>query len=294
MKIKTYGCREIYGQINRIDIGFLNLEFHLTDFAYEADFLYSNDFDNLDLAAEEAEKFDKILIQNILDIPEHILGTLDLPKLKRDLSRADALTSISYTTQKQVKKYLDLNSEVIYNPVQKVFLINGLYEKGKKLKFLNISRRSDPNKRYNITAELMQKYFSPDQLVNVGPDPFYIGKFAGQVDAKYLPAFYSHCDYALIGTRFGGIELQIPEALICGKKIVVAPDCECAMEFAPEFAAEAPTADAFYKKIQEIESNPEKYEKIIKEYQEIYKIQFNCTRIAENIVEVFEKIKENE
>lgn len=290
MIFQGFGSKRTQDQLPSIIQGFFeHFEWELASMENPyTDLIYANDPGGYDDAIEYQEKFGGKLILTVLDIPVHLFPNVDLEGLKTKLSRADAICSISKTTQKDVKEYFGIDSTVIYNPAKTVFEVPEIYKQTPFLKFLNCSRRSDPNKRYNIIIELLEKYYNVDQLLNIGPDPTYVGKFAGLVENKYLIAYYNHCDYMLIATKNGGIELQIPEALICGKKLVVANDCECSMEFAPEFAAE-PTADGFYNKIQEIEANPEKYSEIIKKYQKRYSEQFHYSTIVENIIEVYQK-----
>ena len=259
MEITTFGARGVTCQINSIDLGLKALG-HTLSQSGVSELVYSNDPAHHDEAINYQKENGGKLILTVLDIPEHLLniGQFDLENLKKQLDYANAITTISKTVQAQIKDFLGLDSKVIYNPAKDVYEIPGMYQKCEFLKFLHVGRRDDPNKRYyDIIVPLMEKYYNPNQLVNVGGDRG-IGKVTGIVSDDFVNVYYNHSDYVLVSTLNGGIELPVIEGLVA--------------------------------KIQEIESNPEKYNEIIKNYQQKYTNQFHKVSVARNIVDVFENL----
>ena len=92
------------------------------------------------------------LILNILDVPWHFTNVEKQTKLLVDhfLSKADAVTVISFKVKKDLAKFLDKKIEVIYNPIKDVFHDNSIK---KNNTFLYVGRANDPIKRNHLVKE---------------------------------------------------------------------------------------------------------------------------------------------
>lgn len=234
---------------------------------------------------------DSILLMQVLDLPFHI-SNFDYNGLKSKLVQSDAVLANSETVQRHIKEHLGLDSHVVNHPAKNVGEMPGVYQKQDYLKFLHVGRRADPNKRYNLVTDFIRKYYNEDQLINIGADQG-VGRNLGEVEDKYLASIYNHCDYVLVTTKNGGIELPIIEALICGKIPIVMNDCECAMEFAYEFCAD-PTPEGIQEKILLLEDDSLKdfWQDVVKDYKQRYSIQFHHITIAQNIINVYNLIQD--
>ncbi|MEK6884704.1 MAG: hypothetical protein AABY22_34045, partial [Nanoarchaeota archaeon] len=145
MKIVTFGSKNWYSsQLDRIDLAFQELGHQLV-INEKADLIYANGPEGFDDAIEYKNKFGGVLILNILDTPVHIPSFNSwIGITKQQLKNADYITSISRTTQKNVKKYLGFDSDVIFNPIKNV---EYLPHQIKTFGFFFLGRLLDPNKR---------------------------------------------------------------------------------------------------------------------------------------------------
>ena len=150
MNIRTYGSRFYGGQVDRIDVGFLSLGHELAIRDAEADIIFSNDpaaFDEILTARCDGGIRGKVIF-NVQDIPLHI-PSFGYARLKDQLVKADAVTTISEYVQWQVREYLGLDSSVIYQPMKPVQRDPSAQLRERK-RFAHIGRKSDPNKRHAL------------------------------------------------------------------------------------------------------------------------------------------------
>lgn len=293
MKVKVYGDQsENWAPclLPLIKQGFRENNCELVENPAQADFLYCNDPNGYNSIYDDSKILDKPSIVNILDLPTFSPNFDDiLRRYEKVCRRATAVTSISNFVAGQVKDFFDINSSVIYQPSKPVFQIDENIEFNEPRRFIFIGRANSLNKRFYLIKELMEKFYNEKQLLVVGSeDPGY-GKFAPLITDEWLNIFYSMSDYVLVPSSFGGIELPIIEAILAGKFPIACNDCKCSMEFASEFSAE-PHVESIYSKIQDIENNRSKYIKIVKNYQNKYKIQFSPHEVARKILEVYKNI----
>ena len=81
------------------------------------------------------------------------------------------------------------------------------------------------------------------------------------------------------------------ESMICGSIPITCTDNLTAKEFSPlEFICE-PNARSIVKKIEELEKKYDGKRKLALEYGKKYKIQFDKTNIAKNILNIFNSRK---
>ncbi len=287
MKVKLFGANCKWCQLPLIQKGFSELYDWELVVNEAADLIYSNDAGYYSQAIEYKEKFGGKLVLNLLDVPvAHIGLDYDLEKVKSQLVRADAITCISKTVQKQIKDFFDLESTVIYNPMKEVFEVPEIYKKNVFLKFLMLGRVNDKNKDFGLVYDLMQKYYDENHLLVVGPEDPVFGKYAGIVDDKYLISYYNHSDIVLQPSYFEGLGLTVIEALVCGKFVITCNDNPAALEFSPEFCCDR-NIESIQHKILDFQVRDEYYKNIIKGYQEKYSEQFHYSKIVENIIEVY-------
>ena len=274
----------------RIMHGFWENDWIQTDYPNDSEFIYSNDPDSYKQFLELADLYpNKVKIVNILDLPDFLPDFPEiLERYKKVIDKADIVTSISEFVSGQVKKYYNIDSPVIYQPAKNIKVSEvTLQESNNKLKFLYVGRASSPNKRFDLIIDLMEKYYSEEQLLVGGTENVGYGKYAGVLDDKWLNIFYNSCDFVLVPSSFGGIELPIIESFLAKKPVIVCSNCECSMEFAPEFASKEATAESMFEKILEIQNNKDKYSDIIESYNKKYSKQFSSEQVVNNIIKVY-------
>ncbi|MFM9826083.1 hypothetical protein [Flavobacterium sp.] len=274
----------------RIMHGFWENDWIQTDYPNDSEFIYSNDPDSYKQFLELADLYpNKVKIVNILDLPDFLPDFPEiLERYKKVIDKADIVTSISEFVSGQVKKYYNIDSPVIYQPAKNIKVSEvTLQESNNKLKFLAVGRLNSPNKRSFLIKNLIEKYYNENQLLSIGSEYMGYGKFGGSVDDKWLNIYYNSADFILSPSSFGGIELSIIESFLAKKPVIVCSDCECSMEFAPEFASKEATAESMFEKIQDIQNNRDYYNDIINKYHNQYKIQFSSHQVVKNIIKIY-------
>lgn len=292
MKISLYGEPNLSWQPSQLPLirrGLLELGHELTEPA-DSDYLFAADPNGYKQIVEDKKKFNKPAALAILDIPTYQGNCHEIVKtFKNYCDGVDKILANSYTVQNQISTLLNLDSEVIFSPAKEICEIPLIYEPAEKLKFLVVGRVNSPNKRFNLVRELMEKYYSEEQLVVVGSENPSYGNFAGMVEDTKLNYFYNMCDFVLHLSAEEGIGLPCCESVLAGKPAIVCNDCPASMEFLPDFAAD-PNVDSIYQKIQEIQNNKNHFGWLIKQYQKKFKEQLNYLSVAKNIISALESI----
>jgi len=159
--IKTFGWRnQTLDQISRIDQGLKSIG---CSFVEESpDLVYSNNdmYDDI-LEYANNQKKKPFIILNVLDLQ---IGNpkYNLAKVKEQLSQADAITCISKTVKNQISEVLNLDAEVIYNPVKD---IKHDPRVGKSIPFLYVGRANDPRKRFSLIKETFKNHEEINQTL---------------------------------------------------------------------------------------------------------------------------------
>lgn len=293
MKIKTYGSRFFGGQIDRIEQGFKELGHEITINLDEADLLYSNDFDQADVAAVERQIVDAKYIQNLLDIPWHLVekDKSILDKISQRLDRADYITTISETVQSQIKQEFKYDSNVIYQPIKPV---NNLGLK-KDIEFLMIGRLNDPNKRASLGIQVINKFkeqIPQIRAVTVGSEDIRADGILhlGILNDEELNEVYNRTKYVLCLGKVEGLNLPIPESICAGSIPISLNDSEVSFEFNPHVFISEPAVESIYEKIQKIDYYyKEIIDSVVKPLAEIYQEKFSPKSVAARIIEAAEK-----
>jgi glycosyltransferase involved in cell wall biosynthesis len=273
----------------RIMQGFWENDYLIADDPNESEFIYCNDCDGYKQFLELADLYpNKVKIVNILDLPDFLPDFPEiLERYKKVIDKADIVTSISEFVSGQIKKYYNIDSPVIYQPSKNVKVSEvTLQESNNKLKFLYVGRAGSVNKRFDLVKELMEKYYSEEQLLVVGTEDIGYGKFAGALDDKWLNIFYNSCDFVLSPSSFEGLNLVSIESILAKKPVILCNNCEASLEFLPEFCADA-NVDSMQEKILDIQNNKSSYDQIIENYNKKYSKQFSSEQVVNNIIKIY-------
>lgn len=280
MRIKCFGWEnEQLSQIKRIREGLINIGYEIVE--DNPDIIYcNNDFYDAPLKYSESYPNAKIIL-NVLDLQTDNVN-YDLNKLKEQLNRANKVTCISKSVQKQIKDTINIDSTVIYNPVKDVFHNPKI---DKLFPFLYVGRANSENKRFNLIIKMMVDSHWPDKLLKiVGSENPFFGEYGGIVDDVMLNDLYNMASVTLLPSKFEGLGLTAIESLICGTPVIECSDNPTAHEFIPPCMICEPDSKSMIIKIKEMNDNYESFKKIALEYGETYKKQFNKDTIAQNIL----------
>jgi glycosyltransferase involved in cell wall biosynthesis len=289
MKIKCFGWRHSQlDQISRIEQGFIDLGHELVD--ENPDLVYSNnDFYNLALEFSWKQKTLPFIISNVLDLQTDN-PNYDFKKLQNQLCDGHAITSISKTTQKQLKNILGFNSTVIYNPSKPTYSLGDTNKK--TFPFLYVGRANSPNKRFYLIKETLDLASWPYEYLKVcGSERPICGEYQGIVNDNQLNNLYNGAGIVLLPSSSEGIGLSFIEALQTFTPVIGCSDCEAVKEFLPECMICDPNPTQIRNKILDIKSNYDYYRQVAFEYGIKYKEQFSGKAVAQRIIDIYESSK---
>lgn len=290
MRIKTFGWRnKNLDQISRIEQGFISLGHEIVD--QNPNLMYSHDFTEIDKAYEFKQKYPNAkYFQKVLDLPIHLFGTqlFDLEKTKEKLLRADLILSNSQTVKNNLKKYLGLESFVVYDAIKDVY--NSSLEKD--ITFLYIGRANDPNKRFNLIKETFKLLnLSEDKIIIIGPDNPKFGQYKGIVNDQDLNNYYNRSKYIIFPSYIEGIGLPPIEGIICNAIPILCSDNQTAHEFLDQKLICDPNPYSIVGKLIDIENNYKFYLDLINLYSQKYINFFNKNTISQNIINALDIVK---
>ena len=292
IKFFIFGADGFTCQIPRIKEAMLSLDNVISE--ESPDLIYANDPSGYEKAYVLKKKFpNSFLILNFLDVPWHFPNVEKQTKLLVDhfLSKADAVSVISYKVKNELSKFLNRKIEVIYNPIKDIFYNNKIK---KNNNFLYVGRANDPIKRIGLVKESLSKIKDEINQVKIcgSEDPGF-GNYLGVVPDTELNNLYNSSKFVLLPSKAEGIGLSMIEAMICGTIPITCSDNLTAKEFSPlEFICE-PKAESIVNKISELDKDYENKRKIAFEMGNKYKIQFDKISIAKNILKIFYLRKKN-
>ena len=286
IKVSILGADGYTCQIPRIKEGMKNLGHILSE--ESPSLIYANDPTGYNKAMTLKKKFpSSYLILNFLDVPWHFPNIDKQTKLlvEQFLTKADAVTVISFKVKKDLAKFLNKKIEVIYNPIKDVFHDKSIK---KNNTFLYVGRANDPIKRIDLVKESFLKIKNSVKEIKIcGSENPGFGNYLGVISDIELNKLYNSSKFVLLPSKAEGIGLPMIEGMICGAIPITCSDNLTAKEFSPsEFICE-PNAQSIVNKIEEIDKEYENKRKIALRMGEKYKIQFDKKNIAENIIRIF-------
>lgn len=284
MNIALFGANCFSCQLPRIKDGFIELG-HLINYS-NPDIIYSNDPSGFKEAIKLKNKVGGKLILNILDIPWFLPEVqMYIKEWAELLQRADIVTTISHTIQKDLEGLITKNVDVIYNPVKDVYYDNNIQ---KQNLFLYVGRANDKNKRINLVYNTLKYIENGFNLINVcGSENPGFGKYCGLIPDNDLNMLYNNSKYLFLTSEFEGIGLPMIEAMICGCIPITCNDNKTAKEFCPnEFICD-PNPASILKKLAELNKNYTNHQNLALEFGEKYKFLFNKISIAKNIINLY-------
>ena len=286
IKISILGADGYTCQIPRIKEGMKNLGHILSE--ESPSLIYANDPTGYNKAMTLKKKFpSSYLILNFLDVPWHFPNIDKQTKLlvEQFLTKADAVTVISFKVKKDLAKFLNKKIEVIYNPIKDVFHDKSIK---KNNTFLYVGRANDPIKRIDLVKESLLKMKNGIKEIKIcGSENPGFGNYLGVISDIELNKLYNSSKFVLLPSKAEGIGLPMIEGMICGAIPITCSDNLTAKEFSPpEFICE-PNAQSIVNKIEGLDKEYENKRKIALKMGEKYKIQFDKKNIAENIIKIF-------
>ena len=234
--VATFGGRGPTCQQDRIDAGLRECGAIVsTDGLTPVDLVYANDSErwNAALSWRDSHSPAAKIILNVLDIDEQHISTGYNPYSLVDfLKRADAVTSISNYTQSQLRRYFDINSTVIYNPIKNI--TSEIRAAGKRpypYKAMMVGRLRDEGKRSELAVKsMLLAGFTEQEVVVVGSESIGWGTYLGVVSDEILNLLYQSVDYVLMPSLFEGLGLPGLEALAGGAIPIICHDLTTAAE----------------------------------------------------------------
>ena len=130
--------------------------------------------------------------------------------------------------------------------------------------------------------------YSEEELYVVGTENPLFGKHQGVVSDDKLNELYNRAEFVFLPSKMEGIGLSMIEGIVCNALPITCSDNLTAVEFIPDLVV-----DANYDKLIEfIEKykGKEKPQHIIDHYKKDFKVRFNKKSVAQNIIDVYNKI----
>ena len=287
IKIAIFGADGYTCQMPRIKEGMQSLGHILTE--ESPDLIYSNDPTGYEKAMNLKKQFPKsFLIFNFLDIPWHMPNVDKQTKLlvEHFLSKADAVTVISYKVKEDLSKFLNKGIGVIYNPIKDVYYDESIK---KKNTFLYVGRANDPIKRVNLLKEALLKTKNGINDIKIcGSENPGFGIYLNVVSDHELNKLYNSSKYLLLPSKAEGLGLTMIEAMICGSLPIACSDNKTAKEFLPKDFICDPDPKSIFNKIEELEKEYDVKRNLALEYGKKYKIKFDKLNIAKKIIKIFD------
>ena len=288
IKFAGLGWDGYTGQISRIREGVQELG-HSLDLE-NPDLIYCNDPTQYINAIKLKRKFPKsFLILNFLDVPWHMPSVMKKLAIEATIMKreADIVTVISKKVKKDLSKFYDGETEVIYNPVKDVKFNKKI---SKSNNFIYVGRANDPIKRVKLIYETFKNEEEAlNEIIFCGFEDPKFGNYLGVVKDEKLTELYNSSKFVLLPSKAEGIGLSMIEGMICGAVPIMCSDNLTAKEFAPDDFICEPDHISIRKKINEINTDYEKFRNLALSYGEKYKIQFNKKTIAKNIINIYNK-----
>ena len=167
---------------------------------------------------------------------------------KLSLRNVDSCISVSKFMQKELKKETGLDSNIVYNKIDKKIFKKGIdgsrirkaLNIGKDKKFLFFIGRLSPHKNIHTLLyifDIVNKRLPNAKLLIAGTPTFkkyykQLKKIANKnvifrdfISEKNLPYYYAACDLYVTASLWEGFNLPAAESQACGKKVVAFDVC---------------------------------------------------------------------
>ena len=280
MKISVYGLKPFSELIKD---GFEKLG-HQTS-SENVDLIYANDPRGYEKSLIlKKQNPNALLIFNLLDITWHMPNIEKQTHLliKHFLSKADIVTVISFKVKKDLSKFTNMKTHVIYNPRRDVYHDDNIK---KDDSFLFVGRANDPVKRINLVHDSLLKINNGLKNLKIcGEQNPGFGTYLGYVSNNELNRLYNASKYVLLTSKAEGIGLPMIEAMICGSIPILCSDNETAKEFSPEDFICDPNPESIVKKINSLNKDYSEKRKIAIDLGKKYEKMFDKINIAKNIL----------
>jgi hypothetical protein len=284
IKAKVFGWRcKPLDVVSRVEEG---LENNGVIFVNEnPDLIYKNeDFFDEAIEFKKTCTNNPFVIFNILDLQVRN-PNYDIEKLKEQLRYANVVTCISHTVKNQIKQYLNIDAEVIYNPIKDIYFKN----LKRNIPFLYVGRANDQNKRFFLIKDALQKFNGQTGLVICGSENPNFGHYIGIIDDERLNHIYNTSRFILLPSKFEGLGLSMIEGMIAGAIPITCNDNPTALEFSPKEFTCDPNQQAILDKMMEIHKNYSGNQQIALEYGKRYEEIMNKNQVAKNIINIYNK-----
>jgi glycosyltransferase involved in cell wall biosynthesis len=238
LTVKTFGFRGLWGQIARIEEGFLRIGCKVAKPGEDFDFVYSNELLQQRGAIDCKAQSGKPLIRHIQDLPAYE-GTAqeksaDALQAYRDvtLASADRITTNSDFVVKQFERYWGYRGAVVVRqPLQYETDLAGFRSRPRRNLVVIIGRLDDPLKNANLAVRALSLLRSPPDLAMVWvgkakkkPRSFFRRfkiEHHREIPASALADLVKHARMVLAPSLFEGLGLPPIEALSVGTPVIV-------------------------------------------------------------------------
>jgi glycosyltransferase involved in cell wall biosynthesis len=238
LRVKTFGFRGLWGQIARIEEGFLRIGCTVAKPGEEFDFIYSNELLQEHGAIDCKAQSGKPLIRHIQDLPAYE-GTAqeksaDALQAYRDvtLASADRITTNSDFVVKQFERYWGYRGAVVVRqPLQYEPELAGFRNRPRRNLAVIIGRLDDPLKNAKLVLRALSLLRSPPDLAMVWvgkakkkPRSFFRRfkiEHHREIPASSLADLVKHARMVLAPSLFEGLGLPPIEALSVGTPVIV-------------------------------------------------------------------------
>lgn len=238
LTVRTFGFRGLWGQIARIEEGFLRIGCKVAKPGEEFDFIYSNELLQERGAIECKAQSGKPLIRHIQDLPayegtaqEKSAGEL---QAYRDvtLASADRITTNTNFVVKQFERYWGYRGAIVVGqPLQYEPDLAGFRNRPRRNLAVIIGRLDDPLKNANLALRALTILRSPPDLAMVWvgkakkkPRSFFRRfpiEHHREIPASTLADLVKHARMVLAPSLFEGLGLPPIEALAVGTPVIV-------------------------------------------------------------------------
>jgi glycosyltransferase involved in cell wall biosynthesis len=238
LTVKTFGFRGLWGQIARIEEGFLRIGCNVAKPGEDFDFIYSNELLQERGAIDCKAQSGKPLIRHIQDLPAYE-GTAQEKSAKelqvyRDVTlvSADRLTTNTRFVVKQFERYWGYHGAVVVGqPLQYEPDLAGFRNRPRRNLAVIIGRLDDPLKNANLALRALSLLRSPPDLAMVWvgkakkkPRSFFRRfriEHHREIPASALASLVKDARMVLAPSLFEGLGLPPIEALSVGTPVIV-------------------------------------------------------------------------